>query len=246
MILTQIPQQPNETIDDFSQRSRAVEDAFITTVSVTGANGEVVIGVGESFLESSNIPDNITQVFYSTVPRPNAAFPRFVLMNKAIILLDFSRPPAIDISTFPTHPTPNASHFEIFAESESWFTALNARLTQFFTDRKTKYGWLHKSGIYDVLLLALGVPCALWVTYRLGKILSFESLPTLLQAGAYVYGFLAILYVARLLFSYSRWVFPLVEVENLNASPLRHRTVWFGIMISIFGAMVWDAIKTSW
>ena len=67
-------QQPAESPDQFQERRVRVENSFVTTVNITGANKEVVSGSGEHFLSSGNrnIPDKILTVFYTTIAGPGA------------------------------------------------------------------------------------------------------------------------------------------------------------------------------
>ena len=59
------------------------------------------------------------------------------------------------------------------------------------------------------------------------------------------YGFFLALNIFRVLFSYSRWVFPKVELEtNVASSPLRHRSAWLAIMLALVAAFLYDVLKT--
>jgi hypothetical protein len=240
-----LAQQPSETPDQFHERQARVANSFVTTVNITGSNNEVVRGSGEHFLASENIPDNILTVFYTTIVGPNAVGVTF-LENRATFLLDFSRPTVFDFTKLPSFATVNASNFQISASSEAWFTTLNTRLTQLFDERRTGFNWLHKEGIYDFFLFIVGLPFALWIDYRCSPIIDNLKLPSILASGLYVYLFLAGLFIYRAIFTYSRWVFPKIEIESEASPPLRHRAVWGVIMIAVFGAAIWDAVKALW
>src|SRR3984893_13785254 len=179
MFITQVlAQQPTESPEQFQERQARVLNAFVTTVSVTGSNTQIVIGSGENFLASQNIPDNILTVLYSTITGPNAVnITRELLQNKATLILDFSRPTILDFTKLPTFATPNNSNFEIVASSEAWFTTLNTRLTQLFDERRTPFNWLHQPGIYDLLLFIVGLPFALWIDYRFSPSIDTLKLP---------------------------------------------------------------------
>ena len=154
-------QQPAESPDQFQERRVRVENSFVTTVNITGANKEVVSGSGEHFLSSGNrnIPDKILTVFYTTIAGPGAiGIVRESLPNRVTLILDFSRPTILDFSKLPTHATENASNFQIVAASEPWFTTLNTRLTQLFAERRSPFDWLHQPGIYDLLFFIIGCP----------------------------------------------------------------------------------------
>jgi hypothetical protein len=221
-----------------------VANAFVTTVNITGSNNEIVSGSGEKFLASDNIPENILTVYYTTLAGPNAiGITRELLQNKATLMLDFSRPTILDFTKLPTFATANNSNFEISASSEAWFTTLNARLAQLFSERRTNFDWLHQPGIYDLLLFTLGLPLALWIDYRFSLGIEKMKFPGVLSASLYAYLFFAGLYIFRGLFTYSRWVFPKIEIQSDTSSPFRHRAVWGAIMIAVFGGAILDAAK---
>jgi hypothetical protein len=246
-VVNQLAQQPIESPEQFEQRRLGVSNAFVTTVNVTGANNEVVSGSGEQFLASQNIPEKILTVFYTTLAGPNAVgITRDFLHNRATLLLDFSRPTVLDFSKLPTHATENTSNLQIVAASEPWFTTLNTRLTQLLIERRTGFNWLHQQGVYDLLLLTVGLPFALWIDRRFSPSIDKLQLPTVLSSGVYVYLFFAGLFIFRGVFTYSRWVFPKIEIHSDASPPLRHRAVWLAIMVAVFGGAIWDAIKALW
>lgn len=127
---------PPESDEGFAERKLKVHDAFVTSVSVTGLDGEIVTGNNEAFFESPNVPEQLRSVFISTKSVPQAMINLTPICN-VVVFLDFSRPPILDFNTLPTLPTPNESNFAIFADNESWFMSTNAKLTQFFSERKT-------------------------------------------------------------------------------------------------------------
>jgi hypothetical protein len=241
-IVSKFFQTTEETPEQFQVRCTNVKNAFITTVSITGENGNVVTGHGDSFFDSPLLPERISSILYDTSFSPNAQL-KFTPNDRASILLDFSRPPLLNLGTLPSAPTPNNSNWFISAENESWCTSLSARLDEFFTQRLTRLNWLHQSAVYDALLFVMGFPLSLWGSYRLSKIIDWSGLPSALSTAIYVYAFLLLLNVFRVLFSYTRWVFPKVELESEQSPVMLHRTIWSAIMFSVFGSAVWDGIK---
>jgi hypothetical protein len=113
---------------------------------------------------------------------------------------------------------------------------------QLFNERRTGFDWLHKPGIYDLLLLTIGLPFAFSIDYELSGIIEKWKLPNVLGSALYVYFFILGLHIFRGMFTYSRWVFRKVEIESGSSPPLRHRGVWLGIMIAILGAVFGGAI----
>lgn len=247
-VVSQLGQQPNESVEQFEARKERVGSAFYTTVNVTGRHNEIVSGSGEAFLAGENMPEEIVTVYYTTAAAPLAVgIGENLLRSKATMLLDFSRPTALDLGKMPSFGTENASSFQIISASETWFTALNTHVTRLFEDRRSGFDWLHKHGTYDLLLVVVGLPFALCLVYKLSATVERLGLSTFLTSAIYVYIFIFGLFVFRGLFSYSRWVFPKVEILSQQSQTFRHRARWGaivgGVLIGVFGGAAWDAIK---
>jgi hypothetical protein len=168
--------------------------------------------------------------------------------NGAAVLLDFSTPPLLDWVALPSAPTPNNSIYTVSAQNEAWGTSLNARLAEFFSQRKTRWNWLHQQGTYDALLFVFGLPLALWGAARVGKFL-FEGrdLASIISTAGYVYLFFLATNLFRLIFSYSRWVFPKIELVSVGSpSATTHRALLLAVLIGVAGSAVWDAVKALW
>jgi len=119
----------------------------------------------------------------------------------------------------------------------------NAKLTQFFSERKTNTNWLQRAAVYDILLSFLAVPISIWLAYRVGAFIEKTTPPSIITTAVYVYVFFIVLVLFRLLFSYSRWVFPKVELDQASSSPFRHRGVWAAIILTLVGAFLYDGLK---
>ena len=177
-------------------------------------------GNSEDILDEHNLPEQIRNIFLSTKSVPASILPivvRFINVN-----LDFTQPPVLDFSRFPTLPTENATQFEIQSDNEGWFFGAKSELSEYFsTDARTSVDWLHRGGAYDALLFLLGISLAIWIVIRLDQILESHRFPTIISYSIYVYVFFLSLNLFRMFFSYSRWVFPKIELETHgNAPPL--------------------------
>jgi len=252
MVLGQLAQLPTESAEQFETRRSRVANAFVTTVNITLASGEIITDSSEHFVNSENLPDNIVTVFFTTIAGPGAiGLAEQQQPHRATLLLDFSRPTVFDFSKFPTFATENASLLHIWSSSEQWFATLDKRISDLFMDRRTGFDWLHRPGIYDLLLLVVGLPFSFAINYLASPFitkLNFSS--NILTSAIYIYMFIAGLYIFRALFTYSRWVFPKIEIESQYSPPMRHRGVWaaiaLGIPGAVFGGAIIEAIKALW
>jgi hypothetical protein len=251
IFLNQLARLPTESPEQFETRRARVANAFVTTVNITLANKEIMTDSSEHFVATENLPDNIVTVFFTTIAGPSAiGLGEQQQSNRATLLLDFSRPTVFDFSKFPTFATENASNLYIFSSSESWFATLEKRVDDIFNARRTGFDWLHKPGIYDVLLLAVGLPFSFAIDYLASPFITKFNLSSVLASALYIYLFIAGLYIFRGIFTYSRWVFPKTETESQYSPPMRHRGVWaaitLGIPGAVFGGAIVEAIKALW
>jgi hypothetical protein len=143
--------------------------------------------------------------------------------------------------------TPNESGFEIYSSNDAWFASLKARLVQFFETRATPYEGLHKSGIYDVFLIFLGFPASVWITINSEHIVEKLGAQNNM-ARALVYGYFLFFSITlfRFLFSYGRWLFPKIKLNEASPSSLNaHRALWGIIISAIIIPIFYDIIKST-
>lgn len=241
-LLAMLSQLPNESIEQFEQRKTNVQKSLVTLVSIAAPDGETVTGNTRDIFESAAVPERIQSILIDTSSGPRSL--NFVPRNRVSLFLDFRTPTLLNYGVMPSAPTANESNYEIIAASEPWATALNTRLRQFFAERGTVRGWIHKQGSYDALLMFIGLPLTLWECYRIGPLFIPDGIPSVLVTAIYVYLFFLMLNIFRILFSYTRWVFPVVELDRARVTSIqRHRLLWYAIIIAIAGNFVTDAIK---
>jgi hypothetical protein len=243
-VMAGLSQTQQESAEDFAKRKERVSDAFVTSVTVQAENGEVLTGNNDQIFDDTAFPTRLKSVFYSTQSVPNAVL-NHLPQDRITLFLDFSQPPVLDFGRLPTFPTPNESNFEIAATNEAWFAGAKARLVEFFDERRSGYEWLHGAGVYDIFLFLVGIPLAVWACARLNAIApGVNSLDIFPKSAIYTYTFFISLVLFRVCFSYSRWVFPKVEVEkDVRSTPFRHRGVLAVILLAIMGPALYDLAR---
>jgi len=192
-----LAQQPNETEEQFSARYNRVFAAFVTSVTISTLSGVMLTGNNEDVLAEKTLPDDIKFILFSTKSVPGTVMsivPCFIN-----VFLDFTQPPLFDFSRLPTLATPNETNFEVHADNEAWFWAAKAELDNFFAARKSGNDWMHRAGIYDLLLSFCGLPFGLWASYRIGMVIAKEDIPIYISVGIYVYIFFFALSAFRLI-----------------------------------------------
>jgi hypothetical protein len=237
-------QSPEESDERFLQRKTTVSSAFVVSVTIAAENGEHLTGNKEEIFDDINFPAKVRSVFYSTQSVPSAVL-QHLPQDRITLFLDFSQPPILDFGRLPTLPTLNESNFEISANNAAWFSAAKAKLVEFFYERRSGYEWLHRTGVYDILSFIFGFPLGIWSCVKMeAAVPSIDNLGVIPRSLIYTYLFAISLLVFRILFSYSRWVLPKVEIEeDIRRTPLRHRAVWLFVLAAIFGPGVYDVAK---
>jgi hypothetical protein len=119
-VLASLAKVPPESDQDFMARKQRVQDAFVTSVTVTGLNDEMIHENDETFFDSFTFPEQLRSIYISTQSVPQAILNVMPSCN-IVIFLDFLRPPLFDFSRSPTLPTPNESNFTTSADDESCF-----------------------------------------------------------------------------------------------------------------------------
>ncbi len=244
VMLAQQFRTPQESEEQFEARKKLIENAFVTSVVITGQNHEVITANNEDIFEKEYMPTVIKSILYTTRSVPNAVLNHFP-GDWIDVFLDFSSPPLFDFERLPTFPTPNASTIRIEARNEQWFSAAKARLSEFFGERSTGVNWLHRAATYDILLGVVGLPIATWVSIKVG--LHFKELDVLAifpRSLVYVLMFFLSILAFRVTFSYARWTLPKVEVSSNGATrQVGHRVAIAAILLGIGGSFVYDLLK---
>src|SRR5690606_23816708 len=128
-------------------------------------------------------------------------------LDRASVIFDFSRPPLIDLSNVSGAPPPNRSAYFVIGANSTWVAAVHDTIRKAVSTRGSSRAWLYRPHTYDVLLVVLGLPMALWASAKLGFLfdslmVAASPLPTLIR----FYFFLVALLTFRLLFSVARWL----------------------------------------
>lgn len=71
-ILSTLTRQESESEKEFLERRQRVYNAFVTSVTVTGINDEMIHANNESLFDSVNMPEQIRSIFISTKSAPLA------------------------------------------------------------------------------------------------------------------------------------------------------------------------------
>lgn len=242
--ISRLQRPPDNTEDQFnSWKKGAHEQAFRITVTVVGVDGSELYGDKIEMFKSANLPQRISSVFMTNV----TAYSTFSGRNPVAsfrLNLDFSKPPLLDGTNFVSSPTPNVSSLSVSGDRESWVASVTDAVMGAIQYRKTQRAWIHRAFVYDIGLLVFALPFSLYTCWQLSTFVNAQlgSVNAFVSAAAYVYIFLAVIWVYRILFGYTKWAFPTVELSNNDDKTKLHRAFWYAIVMSLLGRVIWELL----
>lgn len=210
-------------------------------VTIKGYNGEDLFGSIEEVFNPNIFPDKVKTVYVNSEAAYVSWYNHYP-RNSFHLFIDFSKPRVFDFSIQPSDKTPNGSNFKVIGYNSTWVNGVFSELDRIFLNRKIKF--IHKVSTYDLLVWLVGIPFGFWACFRLSPII-YKSFGTnsFLANAFFVYIFIASLFAMRILFHYSRWVYPMVEFKNKNDRAFLHRAALYTITIGMFGKFLYDMFR---
>ena len=219
------------------------ERAFRITVTIYGRDGESLFGYGTEPFDSPNIPTPIESIYISNSSAYQNVTGRNPL-NNFTLHLDFSTPPLVDNNNPVSNPTPNFSNLTVEGDREAWVASVYQAVMEVLGKKSNGRSFMHAAFVYDIGLGLLGLPIAIYLCWRFSNFVEayLGILSPFIAATAYIYVVFLVLYIYRILFGYTKWAFPAVELtDNQNRSKV-HRRFWFGILISLLASAIYDLL----
>ena len=221
---------------------------FELKVTVRGADDKVLFGAIPAVFNSPRFPDKVETLYINSESDLRNLY-NWSPRNRFELFLDFTKPEFFNLSLSPSISTPNESNILVTGLNSDWVSGVYRKVTDFTKKKRTRRGFFHKHSIYDLLLLPLGFPFAFWMAYKLSGLINdmFSGFSVFVQNGAYVCLFFFTLLLFRLLFSYARWTFPIMEYRGTTDAARKHRYI-LGIIIvggctGVFGNSLYDLLK---
>ena len=212
-------------------------------MTIKGKDGQTLFGYGTDPFDSPNIPEPIASIFISN----DAAFQTVTgrrPANSFALTLDFSTPALIDDSSPVSSPTPNFSQLTIEGDRDSWVASIQEAVVGVLGRKSNRRGFIHAPFVYDIGLVLIGLPAALYTCWRLAGIVenNLGVYSPFFSVTAYIYVVILTLYIYRILFGYTRWSFPTVELTDGESQAKTHRRFWIAIVIGLVVSAVYDLV----
>ena len=227
-----------------SRKEEIKKGAFRVTVTLEGENGDRLHGDNEALFQSPNRPTKISRVYMTN----STAFRWWTKQNPLRsfeLHLDFSKPKLLDSENFVSSPTPNTSNLKIEADNEFWIAAISEAVIGVVSDKGNSHGFIHRAFVYDAGLFIFGLPFGLYVAWKLSHAIesTLGTSSSVLAAAAYIYVVLLAVWAYRLLFGYSKWAFPTMELKENARSANSHRLFWYAIVVGLIVNFIWEILS---
>lgn len=236
--------QLQQTDEQYEKNKKLLGEGFELKFTILGSDGEELFGSLEDVFESPNFPELVKSVYVNSESGLRTQY-NYYPLNSFQLYLDFSKPAVFEHTVWPSAPTPNDSKITVQGQNASWVNGIFNEVSNYFDKKGAAFEFFHKQSVYDFLLWILGYPLTFWACYKLSGSVNtlFGRLSVFVESAAYFYIFLVSLYGLGIIFSYSRWVWPLVEYRGPSNKALRHRAVLGTLVLTIVGAFLYDVIK---
>ena len=241
--------KPQESTEE-QWAARKVEiksNAFRITVTIQGQNGDDLFGDTSSMFTSPNLPHGVSDVYMTNA----TAFKGWTGQQPLRLFelnLDFSKPRLLDSERIVSSPTPNQSYLKIQSDSDAWLAAVHEAVFGVLEHKRVKRKFIHRAFVYDFGLMVVGLPLAFYLASKSSTYAANTFGPTngFLIAAFYVYLISLVIWAYRILFGYTKWIFPSVELKESSSSTLGHRLFWGAITVGVFGNLAYDLIRNLW
>ncbi len=234
-----------ETIVLAESLEKSIEDlrsCSTLKLTINGQDGEELFGSINEVFESLSFPEQIKSIYVNSELLYKSNF-NYIPRNRFDIFIDFSKPKVFDFSFAPSEKTPNRSTFCVEGFDNTWVNGVYSEIDKFFGKRSSTFPGIHKNSIYDFVVWIIGIPLGFWVCFKLASSINELFSSSFLQSAVFVYVFFLSLFILRILFHYSRWLYPKIQFKSTKDSSTIHRSFFYIITIGIIGTFLYDLLR---
>lgn len=243
--IAKLKKTPNQSDEDFIKMKDYAGSLYKLSIQIFGRKGEYIYSESISIFDETNLPDYITKIIFDNSLRYNFALKKDPL-NRIRLEFDFKKAKVFDFVTSPSRATPNTSTINVLGENETWVSGAYKNVLQSLQERANKWSWLHGTNIFDLFIWFIVIPLGFFTIYKIEQIfsLSASDISTVFMAALYLYFFIIVLNIFRMVFNYARWIFPKMElVTSLKKGAKIHRFILGLIFLAIFCSYMYDLLK---
>lgn len=246
-VVSQLYKPDHMSEEDFSSaKIRVLDEAFRVTVSIIGYGGETSYGESEDIFDSDKLPSQIKSIFFTNI----TAFKRnnngILPDNRFEILINFDKPPLLDPNPLVSEPTSNDSNVTIYSKDIVYYRAIQNIVSTKIKQNKIWYAPIHNKLVYDLGLWILWIPMALYfITIYCDYFIPQNGKHASFRVAFYIYGFGLSIMMYRILFSYTKWVFPVNTLSENRDKATNQRWILGTILIGIVTSLIWSVLSTG-
>ncbi|MCW5725543.1 MAG: hypothetical protein KIS81_11395 [Maricaulaceae bacterium] len=211
----------------------AFDQAHVILTSFICANGEHIMYSDSNQVDASKIPKRIKSIIISSITAYKTnlrAEPQYGFNIK----FDFNLSKVLDWESFVSAPTTNDSFLFVRGDTE-WVGGVEKAVRDLEEDGKTKTAWIHQPFVYDLFLFILAFPISFLAIYRINShlLIEYGIEYNLFTISFYIYLFLVLIWVYRILFFYIRRSYPLFHLKDKNGGTVLNKFISpaIGVMI---------------
>ena len=221
-----------------------LQSGFELKVTVRGTDDNVLFGSIPVVFNSPRFPERVKSLYIDSGQDLKNMY-NWVPRNHFELLVDFTKSELFNLSLSPSVSTPNASRILVTGLNSDWVSGVFHKVTDFINEKRTRRRFFHRHSVYDGFVLCIGLPFVFSITFKLSGWINgiLGEISEIVKSGAYVYVFLLSLNIFKVLFDYTRWVFPIVEYKGTDDDIRKHRYIWGGIIMGVAANFIWDLIK---
>jgi len=243
--ITKLKKTPDQSDEDFDKLKEYAKNLYKLSIQIVGRKGEYIFSDSVSIFDEAQLPDHITKIIFDNSLKYNFSLKKNPL-NKIRLEFDFKKAKVFDFVTSPSRATPNTSTIHVLGDNETWVSGAYKNVLQSLQERANKWSWLHSKNIFDLFIWFMVIPLGFFTIYKIERIfsLSASGITPVFMVALYLYFFIIVLNIFRMVFNYARWVFPKMElVTSLKKGALLHRIILGSIFLAIFCSYIYDLFK---
>lgn len=213
---TATEEQKQETLEQLAREIRDIENSAHLCMTIEGDSGECRTIVFDqdagSDFDQVRLPRKIKKITFDNAWSYNAVVKKFYF-NHIKVELDFSE---VEVFNFRTTKTENHCFIEVHGFDETVVLGVLASIVKSFSSHELKGTYfLYRYLRYDILLWSVGLPSILFLLWKsnVGELLFGEFQPGLQPIG-YLVVSLFLLLIFKILYNYSKWLFPYLEISE--------------------------------
>ena len=227
--------------ENLEKSKEDLRSCSILKLTINGQDGEELFGSIDEVVESVSFPEQIKSLYLNSELIYKSNF-NYIPRNSFNVFIDFSKPKVLDFSFAPSNKTPNDSTFCVEGFDNTWVNGVFSEIDKYFVKRSSKISGIHKNSIYDLIVWIIGIPIGFWACFKLSSYINQVFSNSFLQSAVFVYVFFLSLFVLRILFHYSRWLYPKIQYKSTKDASIIHRGFFYIIATGIFVTFLYDIL----